>query len=43
MCSGHLLVENQKVKKKKIASLKNDTGLFLTSTRGKLEALSAFE
>ena len=46
--SGHLLVENQKVKKKNIASLKSDTGLSLMSARGKLErgaakALSAFE
>ena len=35
----HLLVEKQKVKKKNIASLKSDTGLSLTSTRGKLEVL----
>ena len=34
-----MLVENQKVKKKNIASLKSDTGLSLTSTRGKLEVL----
>ena len=33
--SGHLLVENQKVKIK----IKSDTGLSLTSTRGKLEVL----
>ena len=38
--SGHLLEENQKVyKKRNIASLKSDTGLSLTSTRGKLEVL----
>ena len=33
--SGYLLVENQKVKIK----IKSDTGLSLTSTRGKLEVL----
>ena len=37
--SGHLLVENQNGEKKNIASLKSDTGLSLTSTRGKLEVL----
>ena len=37
--SGHLLVENQKVKRRNIASLKSETGLSLTSTRGKLEVL----
>ena len=36
---GHLLVENQKVKKKNIASIKSDTGLSLMGTRGKLEVL----
>ena len=32
-----------KGKKKNIASLKSDTGLSLTSTRGAAKALSAFE
>ena len=42
--SGHLLVENQKVKRKiYIASLKSDTGLSLTSIRGAAKTLSAFE
>ena len=34
-----MLVENQKVKRKNIASLKSDTGLSLPNTRGKLEVL----
>ena len=37
--SGQSLVENKTVKRKNIASLKSDTGLSLTSTRGKLEVL----
>ena len=32
--SGHLLEKKSKGKKKNIASLKSDTGLSLTSTRG---------
>ena len=34
---GHLLLENQKGKNKNKVSLKSNTGLSLTSTRGKLE------
>ena len=38
--SGHLFVENQKVKRKRKASLKSDTDfVFIKYTRGKLEVL----